>query len=334
MSRPKKILNDPSHVVDEAVEGMVLAGDGRLVRLKNYTAVIRSEIPQGKVALLVGGGSGHEPMFTGLVGANLADGAVAGQVFAAPPPDIILATTQAIHRGRGVLYVYGNYAGDIMSFDMAAELARGEGIETRTVRVWDDVAAVPPERISERRGIAGDLFVIKIAGGAAAECDRLGEVYRIASKARDNVRSLGVAVAAGSIPETGARTFELGEDEIEIGMGAHGEPGVSRQKLTTADAVADQMMTAILKDLPFRSGDRVALLINNLGSTTMMEMLIVNRRVRHILADAGIAVYRTTLGAYLTCQEMAGFSITLLRLDPELTHYLDVPALSPGYTRA
>jgi len=333
MGKPKKILNDAVDIVDEALDGMALASGGRLVRPSGLNALVRAEIPASKVALLIGGGSGHEPMFTCFVGENLADGSAAGQVFAAPSPDLILATTKAIHRGRGVLYVYGNYAGDNMNFDIAAELAAEEGIETRTVRVWDDVASAPPDRLEERRGIAGDFYVVKIAGGAAAERDSLDEVYRIAAKARDNTRSMGVAISAGSIPETGARTFELGDDEIEIGMGAHGEPGVSRQKLAAADSVADQMMGVILADLPFRAGDEVALLINNLGATTMMELLIVNRRVRRILAEAGIRTYCTDIGRFLTCQEMAGFSISLLRLDEELKRYLDLPIRVLGYSR-
>ena len=333
MNRPKKILNDPSRVVTEMLDGLVLASDGRLMRLKDTDAIVRSQIPTDKVALLIGGGSGHEPMFHGFVGENLADGAACGQVFAAPPPDVVLEATRAVHRGRGVLYVYGNYAGDNMNFDIGAEMAAEEGITVRTVRVWDDVAGAPLERITDRRGIAGDFYVIKIAGGAAATVDSLDEAYRIAAKARDNTRSMGVAVAAGSIPETGALTFELGPDEIEIGMGAHGEPGISRQKLTTADAITEQMMAAILPDLPFRSGDEVALLINNLGATTMMELLVVNRCVRQSLAKAGIAVHRTDIGSYLTCQEMAGLSVTLLRLDHELKRYLDMPAASLAYSR-
>jgi dihydroxyacetone kinase-like protein len=334
MSKPKKILNNPADVVTEMLDGLVLASDGHTVRLDGYKALTRTSIPDGKVALLIGGGSGHEPLFHGFVGENLADGSPCGEVFAAPAPDLILATTKAIHRGRGALYVYGNYAGDNMNFDIAAELAADEGITTRTVRVWDDVAAAPPERMTDRRGIAGDFFVIKAAGGAAAELTSLDEVYRVAAKARDNTRSMGVALSGGSIPETGERTFELPEDEIEIGMGAHGEPGISRQKLTSADSIAEQMLSAIVKDLPFRRGDEVALLFNNLGATTVMEMLIVNRHVRKLLAEAGIKVYRTDVGGYLTCQEMAGMSITLLRLDAELKHYLDLPVRSFGYSRA
>jgi dihydroxyacetone kinase-like protein len=334
MSKPKKILNNPANVVTEMLDGLVLASDGRTVRLEGYKALVRASIPAGKVALLIGGGSGHEPLFHGFVGDNLADGAACGEVFAAPAPDLILATTKAIHRGQGVLYVYGNYAGDNMNFDIAAELAADEGITVRTVRVWDDVASAPPARVTDRRGIAGDVYVVKIAGGAAAELTSLDEVYRVAAKARDNTRSMGVALSAGSIPETGERTFELPDDEIEIGMGAHGEPGISRQKLTSADDIAEQMLSAILSDLPFVGGDEVALLYNNLGATTAMEMLIVNRHVRKLLAEAGVKVYRTDLGAYLTCQEMAGMSITLLRLDAELKHYLDLPVRSFGYSRA
>ena len=333
MSRPKKLINDPADVVTETLDGLVLAGDGRLRRIDGYKGIVRSEIPAGKVAFLVGGGSGHEPLFSGFVGDNLADGAACGETFAAPAPDLILETIKAIHRGKGVLFMYGNYAGDNMNFDIAAELAKEEGIATRTVRVWDDVAAAPVERTGDRRGIAGDIYVIKVAGGAAAELKTLDDVYRVACKARDNVRSMGVALSAGSMPETGQRTFELPDDEIEIGMGGHGEPGVRRQKLTPADDVADQMMEMILKDLPFRRGDEVALLVNSLGATTMMELLIVNRRVRKILADTGIKVYRTDIGSYLTVQEMAGMSLTLLRLDEELKHYLDMPAYSVGYSR-
>lgn len=333
MSKAKKIFNNPADVVTEMLDGLVLASGGRTVRLGGANALVKSRIPDGKVALLIGGGSGHEPLFHGYVGDNLADGAPCGEVFAAPAPDLILAVTKAVHRGKGVLYVYGNYAGDNMNFDIAAELAGDEGITTRTVRVWDDVAAAPLSRITDRRGIAGDLFVVKVAGGAAAELTNLDEVYRVAAKARDNTRSMGVALSAGSIPETGQRTFDLPEDEIEIGMGAHGERGIARQKLGTADSIADQMAEAILKDLPFRGDDEVALLLNNLGATTMMELLIVNRRVRKLLADAGIKVYRTEVGSYVTCQEMAGMSITLLRLDDELKHYLDLPAASVGYSR-
>ncbi|WP_026781957.1 dihydroxyacetone kinase subunit DhaK [Pleomorphomonas koreensis] len=334
MARPKKLLNNPVDVVSELIDGLVAASGGDLQRLGDRNAVVRDRIADDKVALLIGGGSGHEPMFPGFVGSNLADGAPCGEVFAAPTPDLILDTLHAVHRGRGVLMVYGNYAGDNMNFDIAAELAEEAGIVTRTVRVWDDVAAAPLDRITDRRGIAGDFFVIKVAGGAAAELTDLDEVCRVAVKARDNTRSMGVALAAGSIPETGERTFELPEDELEIGMGAHGEPGIARRKMTDADAIAGEMVDRILVDLPFQSGDEVALLINNLGATTQMELLVVTRRVHQLLKERGIAVHRTDVGSFLTCQEMAGLSITLMRLDDELKRYLDMPARSFAYSRS
>jgi len=333
MTQAKKIINDPRKVVQELLEGLVEANHGRIKPLGSVQALIKTDIPGDKVGLLIGGGSGHEPVFHGFIGDNMADGAACGNIFAAPTPDIILDVTRAVNRGKGVLYLYGNYAGDNMNFDIAAEMAADEGIEVKTVRVWDDVASAPPGRVQDRRGIAGDLFMIKIAGGAAAGLGSLAEVYRVAVKARDNIRSMGVAVAAGSIPETGEPTFELPADEIEIGMGLHGEPGVSREKLLPADPLVDKMLAKILSDLPFSAGDDVALLVNDLGATTMMELLIVNRRVRQVLRDKGIRVHDTVIGSYCTCQEMAGFSITLLKLDEELKKYYDLPARSVGFVK-
>jgi len=331
--KAKKIVNDPKHVVTEMLEGLVAAYHGQVRKLEGVNALVKTHLPPDKVGLLIGGGSGHEPVFHGFIGENMADGAAAGNVFAAPTPDIILEATRALNQGRGVLYLYGNYAGDNMNFDIAAELAAEEGIQTRTVRTWDDVAAAPPERMDQRRGIAGDLFAIKIAGAVSAVEKDLDEVYRVASKARDNLRTMGVAVSAGSIPETGEPTFELPDDEMEIGMGLHGEPGVYRTKLLPADALVDQMMERILADLPFRAGDEVALLVNDLGATTMMELLIVNRRVHQILREQNIRIYDTVVGSYCTCQEMAGFSITLMKLDEEIKRYYDMPARSFGYTK-
>lgn len=334
MRKPKKILNDPRQATAEMMEGLVLANDGRIRKLEGLGALVREAIPDGKVALLVGGGSGHEPIFGGFLGPNLADAAACGEVFAAPSPETIVAAAKACHRGKGVLFVYGNYAGDNMNFDIAAELLADDGIATETVRVRDDVAAAPPERRDDRRGIAGDVFVIKIAGGAAAELSDLAEVARVARKAEASTRSMGVAVAPGSLPETGRWTFELGDDEIEVGMGAHGEAGVRRQKLGPADAIVDQMIAPILEDLPFAAGDEVAVLVNNLGASTMMELLIANRRVRQVLDREGIRVHRTFVGSWLTSMEMAGFSLSLMKLDAELKHYLDLPSSSFGFTSA
>lgn len=332
MAKPiKKILNDPRRAVDEMLDGLVLASDGRTKRLA-VDAIVKTDIPDGKVALLIGGGAGHEPLFHGFIGENMGDGAACGQFFAAPSPHIVYEAAKAVHRGKGVLFLYGNYAGDNMNFDIGAEMLADEGIEVRTVRVTDDVAAAPPERMHDRRGIAGDLLMIRVVGAASAHLDSLDEVERVAKKAMAGLRSMGVAVLAGSIPETGRLTFDLADDEIEIGMGAHGEAGISRQKLGTADEITDQMMEKILADLPFETGDEVALLINNLGATTMMEMLVVNRRVRQILSDRGITVHRSDVGTWVTSQEMAGLSISLMRLDHELKRFIDMPSRSVGYS--
>lgn len=331
---PKKLINDPARVVPELLEGLLRANGGRIVQVGPVGAIAKASIPDGKVAVLIGGGSGHEPLFHGFLGEGMADGAACGNIFAAPTPDVILAVTRAVNRGAGVLYLYGNYAGDIMNFDLAAELATEEGIRVRTVRIWDDVASAPPDQQELRRGIAGDLLVVKIAGAAAATLSDLDDVVRVTEKARDATRSIGVAVAAGSIPETGERTFELGDGEIEIGMGVHGEPGVRRQAMAPADEIVDFMAEQILTDLPFVAGDDVCLLVNNLGSTTMMELLIAARRLFAILDRRGITVHDTTVGTFVTCQEMAGFSLTLLRLDDELRRFYDLPARSLGFTRA
>ena len=334
MMPAKKIINHPRNVVPELLEGLVEAYHGKVMKLEGVAALVKFSLPEGKVGLLIGGGSGHEPLFHGFIGENLADGAACGNIFAAPTPDVILEATRALDQGYGVLYLYGNYAGDNMNFDIAAEMAADEGIQIRTIRVWDDVASAPPERMDDRRGIAGDVFVIKIAGGISATTQDLEEVYRVTAKARDHTRSMGVAVSAGSIPETGEPTFELPDDEIEIGMGLHGEAGVSREKLLPADALVEKMMGRILTDLPFQRSDEVCLLINDLGATTMMELLIVNRQVRRILRDQGIAVYDTLMGRFCSSQEMAGFSITLMKLDDELKKYYDMPAQSFAFTKA
>jgi dihydroxyacetone kinase-like protein len=334
VKKAKKIVNDPHDVARELLDGLVIAYHGQVKKLAEVSVLVKSTLPLGKVGLLVGGGSGHEPLFHGFIGQNMADGAACGNIFAAPTPDVVLEATRALDQGRGVLYLYGNYAGDNMNFDIAAEMAADEGIRTHTVRIWDDVASAPPDRMEDRRGIAGDLFIIKIAGGVSAAVDDLEEVARVTTKARDRTRSMGVAVAAGSIPETGEPTFELPDDEIEIGTGLHGEPGVSREKMLPADALVEKMMGKILSDLPFARGDEVCLLINDLGATTVMELLIVNRKAHAILRDNGIAVYDTLIGSYCTSQEMAGFSISLMQLDDELKTYYDMPARSFGFTKA
>ena len=330
LSKVKKLINDPHDIVSQMMDGMVAAYGGGVRRLPEVAALVRTDIEKDKVALLVGGGSGHEPVYHGFIGPNMADGAAVGNIFAAPSPDIVLAATKAVNRGKGVLYVYGNYAGDNMNFDIGAEMAEDEGIATHTIRIADDVAI---ENREDRRGIAGLLFVVKIAGAACAGVGSLEEAARITAKAEENVRSMGIALAAGSIPETGEPTFELDDDEMEIGMGLHGEPGVTRGQMMQADEIVDAMMDRILADLPFKASDEVVLLINDLGATTMMELLILNRRIHQILREREIQVYDTVIGKYCTSQEMAGASISLMRLDDELKGYYDVPADSLAFRK-
>jgi phosphoenolpyruvate---glycerone phosphotransferase subunit DhaK len=334
MKKAKKIINDPKKVVVELLEGFLDAHQGKIVAMEGShgRALVKARVPD-KVALLTGGGSGHEPIFPGFVGDGMADGSACGEIFAAPAPDIVLKATQGISRGKGVIYLYNNYAGDIMNFDIAAEMAAEGGYAVRTILNYDDVASAPPQEKEKRRGIAGIVFLLKIAGAVTSTGASLEEAVRVTCKARDNVRTMGVAIGAGSIPETGEPTFELPADEIEIGMGGHGEPGVLRTKMMPADALVELMMDKILPDLPFKAGDEVCLLVNDLGATTMMELLIVNRKVHRILKEKGITVHDTLVGSLVTCQEMAGFSLSLLRLDEELKRFYDMPASSLGLTK-
>jgi len=333
MPKIKKIINNPNDCAAELLDGLVQAYDGECQKV-GRGCIVRTSIPAGKVALLIGGGSGHEPIYHGLVGHNLADGAACGDIFAAPPPDIVLDGTKAVHRGKGVLYLYGNYAGDVMNFDMGAELAAEEGINVRTVLIWDDVCSAPPDRKQDRRGIAGLVPIVKLAGAAAATVDSLEELERLAIKARDNTRSVGVSMAPGSIPATGKPTFEIGDDEIGLGMGIHGEKGVGLIPLGTADELVPKLLDLIFADdLPFNSGDEIVLFVNSLGSTTMMELLIVNKRVRQVFAEKGINVHDTIIGPLVTCQEMAGFSLSLTKLDAELKALWDMECSSVCYTK-
>jgi phosphoenolpyruvate---glycerone phosphotransferase subunit DhaK len=329
----KKIINDPNACAAELLDGLVEAYNGA-ARKEGRGCIIMNDIKPGKVALLVGGGSGHEPIYHGLVGKNLADGAACGDIFAAPPPDIVLEGTQAVNQGNGVLYLYGNYAGDVLNFDLAAELATDLGIDVRTVLIWDDVASAPADKKENRRGIAGLVPIVKLAGAASTQAATLDELVRITTKARDNTRSVGVSSAPGSIPATGKPTFELPDDVIGLGMGIHGEKGVALIPHQTADDLAPKLLDIIFADdLPFNAGDEVVLLINSLGSTTMMELLIVLRRTKQLLNERGLKVHDVLVGAYVTCQEMSGLSISLTKLDDELKSLWDMPCSSVCYTK-
>ncbi|MDU8924901.1 dihydroxyacetone kinase subunit DhaK [Pasteurellaceae bacterium LIM206] len=284
MSRkPKKLLNNPNDVPSEQLEGLLYAAGGKLIKVDGYSGVFRRDIKDNQVVVVTGGGSGHEPMFAGYVGKGLADAAALGEVFASPSPDIIIETTKAAQKGKGVLFIYGNYAGDNMNFDIAAELLEEEGIPVKTVRVTDDISAAPLSKMSDRRGVAGDMYVLKIAGAAVQAGYDLDRLHEVTAKANFNTRSMGVALGACSIPQTGKFNFELADDELELGMGIHGEPGVRRQKLTTADEINGEMIECLCKDIELTAGDRVCVTINNLGASTYTELLIANRKVHQEL---------------------------------------------------
>ena len=326
--KTKKLINDPDAVVDEMVDGMLAAHPRHLRRAEGHRrAIVAVDGPKpGKVGIVVGGGSGHEPTFAGFVGRGLADAVAIGNVFASPPPAPILACAQAVDGGAGVLFVYGNYAGDCMNFDMAAEMAEIDGIDVRTVLTTDDVASAPPDRKEERRGVAGNAFVFKVAGAAADAMLPLAEVERLARHANARTFTVGVALSPCSLPQTLVPNFDIGEGEMEVGMGIHGEPGVLRAPLRAADAVADDMLDRIFAECGAASGDSVAVVVNSLGSTSMMELYILERRVKQRLDARGITIHRSWVGAFCTSLEMAGASITLMWLDDELTPLLDRPA--------
>lgn len=323
----KKIVNDGNRAVDEMLAGILAAHPRHLTQIDGSprSIVARDGPRPGKVGLVIGGGSGHEPAFLGFVGRGLADAAAVGNVFASPPPDPILECAKAVNGGAGVLFMYGNYAGDVMNFDMAAEMAAMEDIEVRTVLTTDDVASAMRDRRDTRRGVAGNFFIFKAAGAA---CDRmlgLDDCERLARKANDQTFTVGVALAPCSLPQTRRPNFEIGADEMEIGMGIHGEPGIARGPLESADAITDAMVDRIFDDMDAARGDRVAVLVNSLGATPLMELYIMNARLKQRLDDRGIAVHATWVGNYCTSLEMAGASITLHRMDGELQTLLDHP---------
>ena len=329
----KKIVNNPNDAVSEMMEGFIGAYSNLYEKAPDVNGVIYKNRRKDKVSLVIGGGSGHEPMFSGFVGKGLADAAACGNIFASPDPGTIMGTAQEVDNGKGVLFVYGNYAGDNLNFDMAEEFLADMDMKTAHVRVWDDCASAPIDRIEDRRGIAGDVFVVKIAGAACDEGVELPEVVRVTEKARDNLRSIGVATSPGQIPGSDSPTFTLADDEIEYGMGLHGEPGIKRTKMQPADELVKTMFDEIIKDMPLDSGDEVCVLINGLGSTTIMEMSIVYRKVKQLLTDIGVKVYDSDINSFCTCMEMGGFSISIMKLDDELKKYYDKPCYCPFYAK-
>ncbi|MCR5054493.1 MAG: dihydroxyacetone kinase subunit DhaK [Lachnospiraceae bacterium] len=329
----KKLINQVDNVVDEMLEGMVAAYPQYVKRLPGLEVLVRAGGSDGKVALVSGGGSGHEPAHGGFVGKGMLDGAVAGAVFTSPTPDQVYEAIKAANGGKGVLLVIKNYTGDVMNFEMAADMAADDGIEVQQVVVADDVAVENSTWTTGRRGIAGTIFVHKLAGACAEAGGDLNEVKRIAEKVIANVRSMGMAVDACTVPAAGKPSFDLAEDEIEIGIGIHGEPGVNREKISTVNDISDKLLDKILAEGIYNSGDEVAVLVNGMGGTPLMELFVANKHVNEVLNGKGIKVFKTIVGNYMTSLDMEGFSITLLKVDDEMKKLLNAPADTPAFVQ-
>jgi len=330
----KKIINEATDFVFEMLDGIFKAHSGHLAYQDDMHSIVRADSPvEGKVALAAGGGSGHLPLFLGYVGKGMLDGCAVGDVFASPSADQILAVTQRINGGKGVVYIYGNYGGDVMNFDMASEMANMDDIPVRTVLAKDDVASAPFEEADRRRGVAGMVFAFKIAGAKADKGGSLDEVVELTERALANTRTMGVALSPCIVPLSGKPTFTLSDDEMEIGMGIHGEPGMKREKMQSANEITERMTNAILEDLKYQAGDKLAVMVNSLGATPLEELYVMYRKVHQMLADKGITVHRAYVGEYATSMEMAGASLTFFRLDNELTGLLDHPAHTPFFTQ-
>lgn len=329
----KKFVNSYDNVASEALEGFVACYDKMYRKHPEVNGVILKQHRRDKVSLVIGGGSGHEPMFSGFVGRGLGDAAACGNIFASPDPATVYKTAKAAHGGKGILFLYGNYAGDNLNFDMAEEMLNQDGIATAHLRVWDDCASAPMERLTDRRGIAGDLFMIKIAGAACDEGMSLEEVLKVTERARENLRSIGVAATSAHIPGAAEPIFTLPDDEMEYGMGIHGEKGIKRTKMAPADEITEYLYDQLQKDMPVHAGEEICVLINGLGSTTLLEMSIVYRKLKQLLERDGIIIYDADMNSYCTTLEMGGFSISFMKLDDELKRLYNAPCSCPFYAR-
>ncbi|TLM75465.1 dihydroxyacetone kinase subunit DhaK [Pseudarthrobacter sp. NamB4] len=322
----KKLINDPRAVVEESVQGFGLAHANLVTISTDPTFITRKDAPvSGKVGLVSGGGSGHEPLHAGFVGRGMLDAAVPGAVFTSPTPDQILPATLAVNAGAGVVHIVKNYTGDVLNFETAAELAEAEGVSVRTVLVNDDVAVEDSLYTAGRRGVGGTVLVEKIAGAAAERGDDLEAVAAVGERVNANVRTMGVALSACTVPHAGTPSFDLAEDEIEIGIGIHGEPGRHRIPMENADGITDRLLEPVLSDLAIASGDRVLLFVNGMGGTPLSELYIIYRRAAQVLSERGASVERSLVGNYITSLEMQGCSISVLRLDDELRELWDAP---------
>jgi dihydroxyacetone kinase-like protein len=330
----KKLVNDPSDYVDEMLEGMVAAYPDRVRRLDGTKVLVRSDAPvDGKVGVVSGGGSGHEPTHAGYIGDGMLDGAAAGEVFTSPTADELNEMVRACDAGEGVLCVVKNYEGDVMNFDTAAEMAEMEDVEVAQVVVNDDVAVEDSLYTSGRRGVCGTILVHKAVGAKAADGGSLEEVQAVGEKVIDNVRTMGMALTSCITPEKGEETFDLGEDEIELGIGIHGEPGTERTEMMTADEVAEHLTENVLADLDPDEGDDVVSIVNGMGGTPLSELFIVNRKVQEILDDRGLETWDAWVGDYMTSLDMMGCSVTVCRVDDELKELLDSSVDTPALKR-
>lgn len=332
----RKIINNPSDFVDEVIEG-ILTAHPTLVKTPgdDNRVMVRADAPlAGKVGIVTGGGSGHLPLFKGYVGMGLCSGVAIGNVFSSPSAQQCFEAAKAVDGGAGVLFLYGNYGGDVFNFDLAIDLAELEGIETATVLGRDDVASHPRERKEDRRGVAGIFFAYKAAGAAAERGDSLAEVAAVATDIGENTATMGIGLGPTILPTTGKTSFDLPEGEMEIGIGIHGESGIHRGPLESADEIADRLVHPLVDDLSLSGGDRVALLVNGLGATPLEELYVLYRRARSILGSLSISVEKTYVGEFATSLEMAGASISLLKLNDERLALLNAPATSPFFSEA
>jgi dihydroxyacetone kinase-like protein len=327
----KKLINRPEDVVKEELRGIELAhGDAVNVSYEPMYITRKDAPVQGKVGIVSGGGSGHEPMHGGFVGMGMLDAACPGEVFTSPTPDQMIEATRAVNGGVGVLHIVKNYTGDVLNFEMAEDLAKGEGIDVQSVVIDDDVAVQDSTWTAGRRGVGATVLAEKICGAAAEERQSLQQVSDLCRKVNENGRSMGMALTSCVTPAAGAPTFELGDDEMEIGIGIHGEPGRERMKIESAAQITERLTTPIVEDLPFSSGDNVLAFVNSMGGTPLIELYVVYQELHKLLEERGITITRNLIGPYITSLEMAGCSITLLKLDDELTRLWDAPVNTPG----
>jgi dihydroxyacetone kinase-like protein len=327
----KKLINNPEDVVKEALQGMAEAHPELLrVDLDNQI-VVRKDVPvKGKVGIVSGGGSGHEPMYGGFVGKGMLDAACPGQVFTSPVPDQMYTAAKDVNGGAGVLFIVKNYTGDVMNFELAAEMAQADGIDAQSVVIDDDVAVQDSLYTAGRRGVGGTVLAEKICGACAERGASLSDVADLCRRVNENVRSMGMALTPATVPAAGTPSFELGENEMEIGIGIHGEPGRRRMELRSADEVTEMLATPILDDLPFKNGDRVLAFVNSMGGTPYLELYIVFNKLHEILDGRGITIARSLVGPYITSLEMQGVSITLLRMDDQMIELWDDPVYTPA----